>query len=75
MPMAEVSYRKESFLRARAFLQRFEAVSPTTRDSLTLGYNIETRLGDQASANRYRLELMERYPGAVAPGAGIQEQP
>jgi type IV pilus assembly protein PilF len=75
LPMAEVSYRKESYLRARAFLQRFEAVSPTTRDSLSLGYNIETRLGDQASAERYRLELMERYPGAMAPGgAGSQEQ-
>ena len=75
LPMAEVSYRKESYLRARAFLQRFEAVSPTTQDSLSLGYNIEPRLGDQASAERYRLELMERYPGAVANGgAGSQEQ-
>jgi type IV pilus assembly protein PilF len=75
LPMAEVSYRKESYLRARAFLQRFEAVSPTTRDSLSLGYNIETRLGDQASAERYRLELMEQYPGAMATGgAGGQEQ-
>jgi type IV pilus assembly protein PilF len=75
LPMAEVSYRKGSYLRARAFLQRFEAVSPATRDSLSLGYNIETRLGDQASAERYRLELMEQYPGAMATGgAGGQEQ-
>jgi len=68
LPMAEVSYRKESYLRARAFLQRFESVSPTTRESLTLGYNIESQLGDQASAERYRLELLERFPGAITGG-------
>jgi len=68
LPMSEVSYRKGSYLRARAFLQRFEAVSPTTRESLTLGYNIESKLGDQASAERYRRELLERFPGAVKPG-------
>lgn len=65
LPMAELSYRQESYLRARAFLQRFEAVSPTTQESLSLGYNIESRLGDQVSAERYRLELAERYPGAL----------
>jgi len=68
LPMAEVSYRKESYLRARAFLQRYEAVGPTTRESLTLGYNIESQLGDQASAERYRLELLERFPGAIQAG-------
>ena len=47
------------------FLQRFEAASPTTLESLMLGYNIESQLGDQASAERYRLELLERFPGAI----------
>ena len=76
LPMAEVSYRKESYLRARAFLQRFESVSPVTRESLTLGYNIESQLGDQASAERYRLELLERFPGAAKAGgkAGQEQQ-
>jgi len=74
LPMAEVSYRKESYLRARAFLQRFEAVSPTTRESLTLGYNIESKLGDQASAERYRLELMERFPGAIKASGTHEDQ-
>jgi len=75
LPMAEVSYRKTSYLRARAFLQRFESVSPTTRESLLLGYNIESKLGDEASAERYRLELLERYPGTMkAGGTASQEQ-
>ena len=68
LPMADVSYRKGEYLRARAFLQRFEAVSPMTQESLSLGYNIETKLGDQVSAERYRLELLDRFPGAVKAG-------
>ena len=47
-----------------------------TEDSLTLGYNIETRLGDQAAAERYRRQLLERYPNAATsgrpPGQGTQ---
>lgn len=75
LPMAEVSYRKGSFLRARAFLQRYEAVGPVSRESLALGYRIESRLGDEASAERYRQELEERYPGAAAGGEpGNREQ-
>lgn len=68
LPMADVSYQKGAYLRARAFLQRFEAVSPMTQESLSLGYNIETQLGDQASAERYRVELQDRYPGAMKAG-------
>jgi len=72
LPMAEVSYRQGSYLRARAFLQRFEAVDATTRESLVLGYRIESQLGDQKSAERYRLELLERYPGALQAGQETQ---
>jgi type IV pilus assembly protein PilF len=75
LPMAEVSYKQQSYLRARAFLQRFEAVSPVTEESLSLGYAIESKLGDDVAAERYRLELLERDPGAARSrrGAG-QEQ-
>ena len=74
LPMAEVSYKQQSYLRARAFLQRFEAVSPATEESLSLGYAIESKLGDQASAERYRLELLEQYPNAARAGKPGQEQ-
>ena len=65
LPMAEVSYQKESYLRARAFLQRFEAVAQENEESLRLGVLIETALGDKQSADRYRMQLMEDYPDAV----------
>jgi type IV pilus assembly protein PilF len=75
LPMAEVSYRKESFLQARAFLQRYEAAGPVSQESLSLGYRIESRLGDQKAAERYRGELLERYPGSIkAGGRAGQEQ-
>jgi type IV pilus assembly protein PilF len=68
LPMAQVSYRKGSYLRARAFLQRYEAVGPMNEESLSLGYRIEQQLGDEKAANRYRNELQQRFPGSVEVG-------
>lgn len=68
LPMAEVSLRKGSYLRARAFLQRYEAVGPMTEESLQLGLRIETALGDDKSAGEYREKLREFFPGALQAG-------
>ena len=68
LPMSEVSYLKGSYLRARAFLQRYEAVAPKTEESLRLGIQIETALGDERSAENYRVELRERFPGSFQAG-------
>lgn len=68
LPMAEVSYRQGSYLRARAFLQRYEAVAPASEESLQLGIMIETALGDERSVEKYRTELKEKYPGSVQAG-------
>lgn len=73
LPMAEVSYRQGSYLRARAFLQRYEAVAPVTEESLQLGYQIETALGDKKSAERYRIELREQYPGSIQAGRSASQ--
>ena len=69
LPMSEVSYRQGSFLRARAFLQRYQAVGAMNEESLFLGFEIESKLGDDASAERYRIELLERYPGSTHAGS------
>lgn len=74
LAMAEVSYRKSSFLRARAFMQRYEAVGPKTEESLSLGFRIESNLGDQASAERYRQELARRYPDAQSVGGSANRE-
>jgi type IV pilus assembly protein PilF len=62
LPMAEISYQKGNYLGARAFLQRFDSVGTLNEESLLLGYQIESSLGDVELANRYRSELLERYP-------------
>lgn len=68
LSMAEVSYLQKSYLRARAFLQRYEAVATPIEESLVLGYRIETQLGDQQSADRYRKQLQQDYPGTTKAG-------
>ena len=73
LPMARISYEQGSYLRARAFLQRYEAVGAMNEESLTLGYDIEQKLGDQQAANRYRKELMERYPGSSQAGRNASQ--
>ena len=68
LPMAEVSYLQGEYLRARAFLQRFEAGGVMDEESLYLGFRIESKLGDRRSAERYRIELVQRYPGSIQAG-------
>ena len=70
LSLAEVSYLKESYLRARAFLQRYESVAQMNEESLVLGYRIETALGDEKAAERYRTELLEQFPGAIIKAGG-----
>ncbi len=73
--MADVSYQMNNYLRARAFLQRYGSVGVWNANSLLLGYQIESKLGDAKSASRYRLELLERFPdSSQASRATGQEQ-
>jgi type IV pilus assembly protein PilF len=73
--MADVSYQMGSYLRARAFLQRIGSVGAWDEDNLLLGYQIESKLGDDEAANRYRKELLERFPNSRQAGrANGQEE-
>jgi type IV pilus assembly protein PilF len=63
--MADVSYRQGSYLRARGFLQRYEAVGDLTEESLYLGFLIESKLGDDSAAGRYRINLIEQFPNSA----------
>ncbi len=73
--MADVSYQMNNYLQARAFLQRYGSVGAWDANSLLLGYRIESKLGDTKSANRYRQELLERFPdSSQARRATGQEQ-
>jgi type IV pilus assembly protein PilF len=71
--MALVSFRKEDFLRARAFMQRFEAAGQPDAAALDLAAQIEDRLGDSAAAAKYREKLKTEFPdyepGTVSRGS------
>lgn len=62
LPMASVLHARGDFLRARAFIQRYEAANPTSPEALNLGYQIEQALGDARNAEDYRRRLTSSFP-------------
>jgi type IV pilus assembly protein PilF len=64
LSMAALSYERDDFLRARAFLQRYESAGPMTAESLYLGFRIERQLSNERQTQRYRSELLQRFPDA-----------
>lgn len=65
LAMAGLSYERGDFMRARAFLQRYDAAGEMTPESLLLGYRVESQLNDTEQARRYRTELIQRFPGSA----------
>ncbi|MCW8927164.1 MAG: type IV pilus biogenesis/stability protein PilW [Xanthomonadales bacterium] len=60
--MADLNFEKQSYLTARAFIQRYEAVANHTPSSLMLAFRVEAALGDEQSAVEYRRTLEARFP-------------
>lgn len=60
--LASVLYEKGDYLKARGFMQRFEAISQPRPDALMLGRNIELRLGNGSGAGDYTRRLMQGFP-------------
>lgn len=62
MAMARLSFARDRFLQARAYLQRYAEVAPRTAESLWLGYRVERELGDRDAASSYAVALRGRFP-------------
>ncbi|WP_225578327.1 MULTISPECIES: type IV pilus biogenesis/stability protein PilW [Rhodanobacter] len=60
--LAEVLYTQGDAFRARAFIQRFDALGKPTAASLKLGYDIESRLGNTDAAQSYLGRLQGQFP-------------
>lgn len=60
--LASIHFEKGEFLRARAFLQRLESVSPLGPEALGLGHAIEQEMGDSDAAQIYLRRLRETFP-------------
>jgi type IV pilus assembly protein PilF len=57
--LAEVAFRKQDFMRARAFVQRAESQGALGKSALELAIRIEESLGDVRSAAAYRARLRD----------------
>ncbi len=63
--MALLDYHKDEAFQARGYLQRFEAAGQASPESLLLGYQIATRLGDKESAANYSNRLQDQFPDSA----------
>lgn len=61
---AWLSYQKADYLRARAFLQRYEAVAAPAADTLWLRAKTEAALGDVTTSRLYEQRLKIQFPEA-----------
>ena len=62
LEMAEIKLRKEEYLSARAYLQRFKEVARHTPASLWVGIRTERVLGNQDAVASYSLNLRNNFP-------------
>lgn len=62
--MAELSFERREYLRARAFLQRYEAVAQATPQTLWIAARNERKLGDLQTARGYERRLRTEFPEA-----------
>jgi type IV pilus assembly protein PilF len=64
LQMSQLSYDKSNYLSARAYLQRYLAVSRHNPSSLWLGIRIERELGDNDALSSYILSLKNNFPNS-----------
>ncbi|WP_347259873.1 type IV pilus biogenesis/stability protein PilW [Rudaea sp.] len=60
--LANVLYKKNDFFKARAFVQRYDAVGQPSPDALSLARDIELKLGHADAARDYAQRLRDQFP-------------
>jgi len=73
--MGDVAYLQENYLQARAFIDRYVAISTSsTPDALWLGYRVETALSNPKAAATYADQLLNKFPGSVEARMLVEER-
>lgn len=72
--MADVAFRQENYLQARAFIERRLAAAPAQPDALWLAERIETALGDGVAAQTYRARLLNDFPASREAQQALEAQ-
>ena len=60
--MVKISYNKQQYMSARAFLERLIGVSKQTPESLWFGFQIERALGNGKASDDYKEQLISTFP-------------
>jgi type IV pilus assembly protein PilF len=60
--LADLKFKQQDYLHARAFLQRYLEVAPVSPAILWLGVRVERKLGDVISVAKYAKQLQEKFP-------------
>jgi type IV pilus assembly protein PilF len=60
--LADMLYRDNDLLHARAFIQRFDSLGQPTAAGLKLGHDIESRVGNTDAALNYSRRLQAQFP-------------
>jgi len=66
--MSELNFKKQHFLPARAYIERYQEVGKPSPKSLWLAVRIERKLGDRATARRYAMQLEKSFPDSRETG-------
>lgn len=64
LDMAQLELDQNKAFEARGYMQRFESAGQATPQSLLLGYQIATRLGDKDMATNYSNRLQDQFPNS-----------
>lgn len=65
LSMAQLDLDQNKAFEARGYMQRFESAGQATPESLLLGYQIATRLGDKDTATNYSNRLQDQFPNST----------
>lgn len=63
--MSELSLRRENYMSARGYMQRYHEVGQRSADSLWISTRIEYALGDKNAVASYTLLLKNNYPNSM----------
>ncbi len=72
--MSNINFRKQRYLPARAYIQRYQEVGKRSAKSIWLRVRIERKLGDKPTAARYALILEKQFPDSREAGL-LEETP
>ncbi|QPK63168.1 type IV pilus biogenesis/stability protein PilW [Methylomonas sp. LL1] len=62
LEMIKISYNKQQFMSARAFLERYLAVAKHSPETLWFAFQTERSLGNQQGADSYKEQLLTAFP-------------